>query len=207
MAIEWNSLGKEAQERIQAFLKVANRLRTSDLFKNGLYPLKYNISWSAVDNKMKKVLQRPPEKDVRDALYDLRKVLADREQARFYTLYNRLYCILKNQPVLDATAIEDLESVRKGFKDSLTGFASIKLGIRSCDKDAPDYLDPEDIIKLWFNGEYFHGDPDKTPRLRAMRETMGVVVEFAFLEAISDVAASVFDLEVLIQRLFNVPGD
>ncbi len=201
MAIDFGSLQKEDQQRIAAFLMTADKLQHSDLFK-GKFSLRYIIKYEAEQGTVQERIDRPSEKDVRDAILDLRKFVANSESIFFKAICNRLYLLLD-----DPVARENLDSVRQGFKDSMAGLdgsATVRIGLKSSQGARPEFLKPENVLDLYLNGDYFHIDKDKATKLEVVK-AMGPVAELAFLQAIGNIASCVFYLAAMIRREFALP--
>lgn len=205
MSIDFDSLSDDDQNRIAAFLRTADKLRKSDLFKDGLFAMKYHLK---VDNEKRSVEEhcdRPPEKDVRDALLDIRKFVSQSESIFFYSVCNCIYQFLN-----DSIARQNLASVRNGFKDSLAGLegaSTINIRLRQSDNSEPKSLKPEQIIDLYFNSNYFHADLEKITQLTKLRARIGAMLEYSFLEALRNIASCVFYLAALVRREFSLPEE
>lgn len=202
MTLDFLTLSDEDKRALATFLRVTDRLRTSDLFKGGLYELDLHIHGDSRTGKLEVQLARPPEKDVRDSLYDIRMFLAESECTYVFSLCNRLYRLLE-----DSQATKDLNSIRELFKNVMNGFAALGIQLQSKEDDKPRKLRPQDMIDLWFNGEYFHSDADKMPQLRSMRKNLGPAIEFAFLDAIRNVSQCAFCLADFIRKTLILPDE
>lgn len=205
MKIDFNSLPSDDKLRIATFLRTADRLRSSDLFQGGLYGMKYTLSVNVDKNSVEEKFDRPPEKDVRDALLDVRKFVAKRETEFLLSVCNLIYQRLESQTIRD-----DLAKIRRVFKDSLSGLqgtSSVRVGFRKSPDDEPEYLEPEYVIDLYFNGHYFHSDPDKAPRLTYLEDRIGGMLVYSFLESITNIAQCIFYLASFIRREFELPDE
>jgi hypothetical protein len=202
MAIDFQTLKAEAQKRIVTFLEVTDNIQKSDLFKDGLFALKLNLKIDVTRDTIEEELSRPLEKDTRDALLDIRKLLLKDGDAYFFKVYNSMRTsIPSNSPALQA-----LDQIRENFSDTLQGKNSsvnISLSYSRQDGNYEKHFTPEEIIGLWFNSVYFHTDYDKKEVLVNLLQSIGQPVVFTFLETIRSIVRCSLQMASLAHHEFK----
>jgi hypothetical protein len=196
MSVSLSEFDESDKRRIRKFLKIAEKLRDSEMFKSGFHKLSLHLRIDADAGVREEKLTAPDDSTVRTSLFEIRKLLANKSDTQFGGICNILYQKLKVQEQRDK-----LNQIRKRFNGRMKGLdATVKFQKPAGAQTRTAYYSPLEVIDLWFNAEYFHEDDDKSLVLEDMCLVTDAPAKLAFLQAIQDAAASFFTLADFIRQ-------
>lgn len=123
--IDFNAPSGDEKFRVAQFLGTTDKIRNSDLFKDGLFAMAYNMKSDPETGAVRITLNGPTEKDIRDALLDIRKLILEREPESLSRMLNFMSNRLAGVP-----DVRQVKEMQIHLREVLKGrAATFKLGI------------------------------------------------------------------------------
>jgi len=180
----------EEKNKLESFLSLVDKIKQLRLFRENLPVVNIIFDISSKDAVSR--IEVLDEEILRSVLLDLRKIFAQNEATNFGSICNLIY-----KKVNNAKIREEISAVREAYNRSLKE-TEFKIEIND------HKVTPQEALKLWFNGYYFHENQEVNKKLFGTYANFNKVIKFQFMAAVKILAMHTFHLSQIVEKVVKL---
>lgn len=185
-------MNREERQVLDLFCERAYSIASSPLYRNGSLGPSISIKWEQ-GSPLALEQKGPSTSELLPIVVVVRQLYLQKESINFNKVYNIVHKYLSSSNTTSETIMGHVRSAMSGFKQIMNSLP-IVLNI------AGKVVTPREIIDIWFNGNMFHADPQKSAIYKELWSSpAGPIAEFLFRSTIVHLATLMVYFGSLIQ--------
>ena len=186
-------LNEQQKEQFREFIKRANELVSSRIYKNGLPAISTHTKINVSEGTIESSGSFPDEEDFRSMLLSLRPIYMQKEPVNFGKI-----CNIVHQIITDSTKQTTVAKIRKAYNNTLNTNAEIAI------QNNDQIYKPYEILNTWLNYAYFHADKNAAQEFKALVALAGAsTLKFVMQHIVYNMTSCIAALKEFIEQEFE----
>ena len=183
----------EEKELLELFCQRAAEIKASSVFQSNNLGLKFKVK-SDVGTGTHITIDGPSDEELLRICGIVRQYISPGESIFFNKIYNIVYLYLNALSPIPEENINFLKTVMSSYKEINDKLPMMKVIYNE------EVVTPFQVIDIWFNGHYFHADPEKAAFYKHLwNSQLGPYLEVNFRAIVLQLAVLMINFSNLIK--------